>query len=406
MRRQLPSPPKHSNENNPICVKFAVLLGMPHRLASFVSIIVSCLCAIFNCRRSSNDSVYFCVCQALSRLEEFSAAVNGINGTINNEDVCTLTRGSLEFLNLDFNKISGPLPACLFDKSSKLRELHLDSNKMSSTIPDVFPKGSELHHLSIVDADLTGGLPKSFKQLAKLRSLDLRFNNLSGEIPEEIGRSPSLVSFRMEVNKLTGRVPSSFALSSSIRILTLDNNSFTRFPDEWVDGGSQGNNLIEVGLGFNRLKGKFPLALAREPNLALIDLRNNELDGELSGGDGLFQKTWFISLRNNKFCCTIPEGWKDIGIFTGLALNGLRTPPLLDLSNNQLSGDIPEYMLNSTDIPFQVVSSQAISLEGNNLNCPGVDASLLKHIRGIAEQCIVEMPSSTGTNETHSAQAP
>lgn len=354
----------------------------------------------------STDLVCFGSFQALTKLEEFSAAVNGINGTIDNKEVCKLASGSLELLNLEFNKITGPLPACLFDKSSKLRELHLDSNKISSTIPDVFPKGSELHHLSIVNADLTGGLPKSFKHLINLRSLDLRHNNLSGDIPEEIGSSPSLVSFRMEVNKLTGKIPSTFALSRSIRILTLDNNSFTGFPDEWVDGGSQGNNLIEVGIGFNRLKGKFPQALASEPNLVILDLRNNELDGELSGGDGLFQKTWFINLSNNDFCCDIPEGWKDIGMFTGLALNGLRSPPLLDLSNNRLSGDIPDYMLNITGLPFQVVSSQAISLGGNDLNCPQVDPSLFKHIRGIAERCIIEMLKVTGTNDTSSAQAP
>ncbi|CAD7700471.1 unnamed protein product [Ostreobium quekettii] len=323
----------------------------------------------------------------LKKLEELSIAVSAINGTIDDENICRLAQNNLQLLNLEFNRITGQLPACLFNESSKLSELHLDSNPLSSTIPDVFPQDSNMQHLSLVGTQLSGGLPDSMKQLTQLRTLDLGFNNLTGEIPEEIGTSESLVSVRMESNKLVGKVPSSFAKSTSLIVLTLNNNSFTELPQEWTEGAPKGNRMIEVTVRNNKLKGTFPTALASQPSLAILDLSGNMLDGRLAGGEGLFSRTWLINLSGNKFSGSIPESWDNAGLFNESVLNGLRSFPVLDLSDNELSGNVPDYMLNVTELPFQIIAAQAISLGGNDLECPEGDPEQYQHIKGLVEQC-------------------
>jgi len=323
----------------------------------------------------------------LKRLEELSIAVGVINGTIDDENICRLAQNNLELLNLEFNRITGPLPACLFNESSKLSELHLDSNPLSTTIPDVFPQDSIMQHLSLVGAQLFGDLPDSMKMLTQLRTLDIGFNNLSGEIPEEIGTSKSLVSVRMESNKLVGKVPSSFANSTSLTVLTLSNNSFTELPHEWTQGAPEGNTMVEVTVRHNKLKGKFPTALALQPSLAILDLSGNKLDGKLAEDEGLFSQTWLINLRGNKFSGSIPESWRNAGLFNESVLNGLRSFPVLDLSGNELSGSVPGFMLNVTELPFQVIAAQAISLGGNDLECPDGDSKQYQHIKGLVELC-------------------
>lgn len=322
----------------------------------------------------------------LKNLDEFAASGNQLSGSISDEQMCDLVSGSVANLNLETNQIEGPLPACLFNRVSNLVELHLDGNQLNSSFPDAFQRDAKLQVLSLVNVGLRGDIPQSMDELSSLRILDLRQNMLTGELPEDIGFSPYLTFVRLESNQLTGEVPSSLATSSTLRILALDNNLFSSLPKVWYRPEAGGENLKEVGLAHNNLSGEFPMALAMAPNLTILDLSKNNFSGPLPKNVGMFQKAWFINLSNNQFTGSIPEEWASIGLINGRALKGVNSFPVLDLSNNSLSGELPDFILNVEELPFTISAARSINLEGNNFPCPE-NASVI-HLVGL-EECII-----------------
>ena len=104
--------------------------------------------------------------------------------------------------------LQGSLPPCVLEAPGTLSSIHLASNNLSGTIPDVIPANTSLLALELSSNNLTGPLPASLANALSLHNLDLHANQLSGSIPENLGAGITLLDeVSLSQNNLTGKQP-------------------------------------------------------------------------------------------------------------------------------------------------------------------------------------------------------
>ena len=172
---------------------------------------------------------------------------NHLRGTIPAE--IESIRG-IERLRLEFNKIAGHIPKRMFAKMTNLREvslesnlftgtiptdmidmrqleiLHLSTNQFNGTIPSVIGTLPILQQIHLNDNALTGTIPTTFGHLGGLTELWLQSNKLKSSIPTQLGNCHDLETFFVESNQLTGTIPPVVANIKSIKSFRTHFNSF------------------------------------------------------------------------------------------------------------------------------------------------------------------------------------
>ena len=224
----------------------------------------------------------------------------------------------LQNLNLNTNRLTGPLPAIL---PASLLELNLAENQLHGPIPDLrtrLPKlwqldlydnqlGRDANGQKILTPDLDTLIPPTMERL----SLD--GNQLSGPIPD-LSALTSLLYLFLYNNQLSGPIPDLSALTS-LEHLYLHTNRLGTHADGTVTD-------------ISGLPAKLPTSLTQ------LDLHNNQLSGEIPALSSLTGLTR-LYLHNNGLSGEIP----DLSSLTGLSR--------LDLSDNQLTGPIPDLSLGA-----------------------------------------------------------
>ncbi|OMO52089.1 hypothetical protein COLO4_37423 [Corchorus olitorius] len=225
---------------------------------------------------------------------------------------------------------------------SEVQELFLDGINMSSVDP------SHLMNLSSSLTSLT-------LQNCELRDLDMSDNQLTGPIPiphHATGLS-NLVSLYLSNNFLNETLPSWVLNLPSLHYLYLANNRLTgdiRVFDS--------KSLTTIDLGSNLLQGQIPSSIFKLANLTLLDLSTNNLSGivELDMFSELKSLEWLdlshnnLSLSNNiRVNYTLPNlrslflSSCNLTEFPNF-LRGSKDLLSLDLSENRIHGQIPEWM--------------------------------------------------------------
>ena len=157
--------------------------------------------------------------------------------------------------------------------------------------------------LYLRNSGLSGAIPADIAQLKHLETLDLQNNELTGRIPPELGGLPSLERLRLNRNELTGTIPTELG---NLR------------------------NLQELDLGQNQLRGKIPW----QSLASLNDLQWLYLNEQSYFPGQFISDPQFINDDANYLHGSLPA---NVGSY----------PPnlaWLDLSNNRLSGEIPQTM--------------------------------------------------------------
>ncbi|MED6210711.1 hypothetical protein PIB30_066717 [Stylosanthes scabra] len=278
-------------------------------------------------------------------------SLNNLRGTIPNLPVWP---GYVESLNLASNQFEGSIPPFL----SGVNTLDLSNNKFSDSrlFFCAYNNGTTdmlLGLLSISNNTLSGSIPNCFSHFKSLGYLDLSHNNLTGMIPSSIGSLVNLGVLVLSNNRLTGKVP--FALRSCTHLIRLDlsENKLSGPIPSWI--GSSHKILALLSLGRNHFLGSLPLNLCDLPNLHLLDLSFNNLSGQIPrcfknctalatqisfpindyltyqvniGGEIFFRSMSYMAILMWK-------GEQRIFIMKHLLLKSI------DLSSNQLSGQIP-----------------------------------------------------------------
>ncbi|XP_073065059.1 probable inactive leucine-rich repeat receptor-like protein kinase At3g03770 [Primulina eburnea] len=202
---------------------------------------------------------------------------------------------------------------------------------------------SSLRVLSLVSLGIWGPLPDKIHRLSLLEGLDLSSNFLYGSIPSEISRLVKLQTLTLDGNFFNDTVPEWLDSLKNLSILSLKKN---RLRGHIPSALSTMATLTEVVMSHNFLSGKLPY-LGDLVSLRLIDLRDNNLDSELSP---LPKELANVFLSNNSFSGSIPDQFGQ-----------LKQLQHLDLSDNYISGTPPSVLFSLPNISYLNLSSNILS---------------------------------------------
>ncbi|CAL9066543.1 unnamed protein product [Musa banksii] len=272
-------------------------------------------------------------------LQWFDLSTNNMSGEIP-FSYCQLR--NLEGLQLSENNLSGEVPNC-WKNSSNLLLLDLSSNKLVGGVPDSLCNLQTLESLHLSHNNLSGPIPHCLKSCTELSTLDLGHNNFIGNIPTWIGESLlSLKTLSLRSNAFNGRIPQLSSLSS-LRILDLSNNNLSgTIPQSFGNFSALRSTPMYHCCYFNDgrvyeddmwlfIKGsEFKYTTSQLSIDALIDLSNNNLSGNIPEELGNLHGLRSLNLSRNYLIGQIPR-----------SIDGMKQLEVLDLSRNNLSGAIP-----------------------------------------------------------------
>ncbi|XP_009403214.2 receptor protein kinase-like protein ZAR1 [Musa acuminata AAA Group] len=182
-----------------------------------------------------------------------------------------------------------------------LRRLNLHSNRLSGPIPAQLFNASSLHSLFLYDNLLSGPFPAAVCDLPRLQNLDFSRNALSGPLPPAIRGCRQLQRLLLAGNSLSGEIPAGiWAEMVGLVQLDLSSNEFEGpIPPDLGELDSLGGTL---NLSHNRFSGAIPSTLGNLPSTVSLDLRYNNLSGEIPGAGSLANQGPTAFLNNPGLC--------------------------------------------------------------------------------------------------------
>ncbi|CAN1755515.1 Receptor-like protein 7 [Linum perenne] len=329
----------------------------------------------------------------------------------NNEDGGKGYMSGLSYLDLSSNKINGNISPSLCDMNF-IEVLDLSSNHLNGSVPSCLVSLESLEVLSLKNNELSGMLPKNFAHKCNLRTLDVNKNNLHGQIPKSLGLCKDLEVLDVGKNNLTGKFPLWLEDLPALRVLVLHSNKFGGSIDSQNPNGFPVLQILDVSS--NKFVGKLPSrwfrswdgmmksasgegvilvymppmitpdgylyfpengyydsitvivkGIEREyPKIltifVLLDVSNNNFVGEIPETIGHLESLQLLNLSNNHFTGHIPRSFEQ-----------LRKLESLDISSNNLSGNIPSQLTVLTFLALLNTSHNSLSGEiphGNQFN--------------------------------------
>ncbi|XP_075644832.1 receptor-like protein 6 isoform X1 [Castanea sativa] len=277
--------------------------------------------------------------------------------------------------SLDLSRTEFPIDLPnLISNLKSLKELYLRGCNFIGSYPTFLPNLTQITSLDLSYNNFGGQFPWSLLNFEVLTYLDLSHNNLIGQLPEVttnltqifssnnssnsqlVNKIPSNLEFlRLSNNLLNGTIPSWVYTIPSLRSLYLDHNHFTGHI-----GDFQHNSLVTLQLNNNNLHGPLPLSISKLVSLSDLSISFNNLSGNV-------ESKIFSKLRSLEYLRMSNNPLLSLSSFTfatnilpkiyTLQLSSsniseiphfLRTAKYiedLDLSKNQIKGNIPKWFL-------------------------------------------------------------
>ncbi|CAJ2669196.1 unnamed protein product [Trifolium pratense] len=285
-------------------------------------------------------------------LQKFWVDNNHLSGEIsyfiihNNYSHCIGNVSSLQKLSLSNNQISGMFP----DLSilSSLTTLYLDGNKLIGEIPMSIGSLMELKYLDLSRNSFEGVVSEShFTNLSKLEDLYLNDNLLTMKVSDDWVPSFQLINLNLIFCNLNSRFPNWLQTQNYISCVLLSYcNLNSRFPS-WFWEKLQTIDILKMS--DNNIIGRIPNFDLKLTNKPIIDLNSNQLEGSIPSF--LLQAT-ALQFSYNKF-----------SDFNSFLCSKSKPQPLvsLDLSYNQLTGELPDCWNNLTSLQFVDLSNNKLS---------------------------------------------
>ncbi|XP_022735515.1 receptor-like protein 12 [Durio zibethinus] len=361
---------------------------------------------------------------------------------------------NLTFLSCSSNNLSGIVDFGMFLKLQNLQVLDLSSNSLSLnfsgtsavyTLPNLvslylsscnvseFPqllRGSKsLQHLDLSNNSLSGNVFYLICNMTSLGFLDLSHNNLSGIIPHCLGNlSDSLWMLNLRMNKFRGIIPPTFTKGCQLKNLNLNGNQLEG-PLTRSIPNCRGLEVLD--LGDNKINDTFPHWLGSLPELQVLLLRSNQLQGPIQDASSSlsFSQIKIFDISSNFFSGTLPvmyiknfqaminltekesvsqymgEIYVDNGIsysysieitIKGVTREGVKIFIKLmgiDLSNNKFQGEIPKVIgklnsLKGLNLSHNNLSGCIPTSIGNLINLEWLDLSSNKLVGTIPERLL------------------
>ncbi|GKV12128.1 hypothetical protein SLEP1_g23319 [Rubroshorea leprosula] len=233
---------------------------------------------------------------------------------------------NLRNLSLSGNAFMGRLVPSLGTMTS-LQYLDLSNNQFVGTIPARITELYGLNYLNLSQNKFEGGFPDGFRNLQQLRVLDLHGNAFLGDVGDLLSQLRNVEHLDLSYNRFYGGLPDAVENISSLA-----------------------NTVRYVNLSHNQLNGVFFLRdeIALFRNLEVLDLGDSGISGELPGF-GSLPVLRVLKLGNNELYGAVPVE----------LLQGLVPLQELDLSGNGFTGSID--VINSTSLTTLNLSSNQLS---------------------------------------------
>ncbi|KAE8686934.1 leucine-rich repeat receptor protein kinase EXS-like [Hibiscus syriacus] len=332
---------------------------------------------------------------------------------------------NLTELILSGNQLNGSILSTNWSSLLFLERLNLRRNSFSGTVPPTLFQSQSLKVMDLAENQFSGGFNEVKGELSSLlKVIDLSHNGLQGEFPMFLFEIQGLVHLSLSWNKFSGLIQlSAFQKLENLTVLDLSYNnlsidsSFTNLPLPLLP---RFPNVAQLNLASCNLT-KFPDFLKNISNFSFLDLSNNrihgkipswiwktdlqhlnlslnffveldrpshinpyttvlDLHGNLLQGEKPFFPPYasYLDYSNNNFRCVIPPEIGDFlqtAVFFSLSGNYFHgripesicnIPSLvaLDLSNNSLSGSIPQCLMTQMREHFGVLNLKQNYLSG------------------------------------------
>ncbi|XP_058001522.1 receptor-like protein 6 [Hevea brasiliensis] len=303
-------------------------------------------------------------------------------------------------LDLSYTNWTGMIPD-VFENLSNLEYVSASSSNFSGMLPSSIFNLSKLYWLDLSQNQLKGSLPNQICGLSNLIRLDLSYNLFSGTIPSCLYGLPSLLWFSLSFNitacnNIYGSIPPSVFELENLQNLHLPSNNLSGIVD--LNMFSKLKNLRGLDLSNNHLS----VITSKTSNttwpqfyrLGLASCNIRELPGFLKTQNQL----GFLSLPHNRIHGEVPKWLMGVGMqyldlsynfltkvselssnlqYLDLSFNVLHQPlPLpppsmymLLISSNKLTREISPLICNVTN--FQIIDLSNNSLSGMIPQCLG-----------------------------------
>ncbi|XP_035832702.1 receptor-like protein 2 [Helianthus annuus] len=250
-----------------------------------------------------------------------------------------------------------------------------------------------------------------FSGFSQLTKVDLAVNQFSGVLPKSLFSCKSLTAIRLARNKLVGEISPDILELPSLSFLSLARNTFKNL-SQALNILSRHEKLTTLLLSYNffnetlpavgisgfqdlkvmdlagcRLFGQIPIWLMSLTNLEFIALSDNNISGKIPGWLQYLPNLFYLALNNNLLSGGLPvELTRLPALATHQVLDQVKNdnfelpviivplnasnwqyncpasiPPMLDLSYNNLSGDIPVEIGNMKSIQALYLSNNYFS---------------------------------------------
>ncbi|CDP12881.1 unnamed protein product [Coffea canephora] len=263
---------------------------------------------------------------------------------------------SLSFLDLSYNDIRGdirPIPASV-GSLLNLEGLDLSYNRLNGSIPQSMGKLTKLNALYLLQNFLEGVLSQNhFQGLRNLEYLQVSSSNKSIVFNMSSDWVPpfSLKFIKIESCNVGPTFPAWLRTQKNLSRMHINNAGISDTIPDWFWELSP--QISWLDFSNNQLKGVLPnsLEFALNGNDALVDLSFNRLEGTVP----FWHKVTYLNLAHNLLSGSIPTSIDSI--------SEMKTLQRLDLSNNNLTGEIPEQWNHCQEL--LVLDLSINSLSGN-----------------------------------------
>ncbi|WOH15583.1 hypothetical protein DCAR_0935125 [Daucus carota subsp. sativus] len=245
-----------------------------------------------------------------------------------------------------------------------LQTLALSNTRLSGGFPLFLCNITSLRTLVLSNNYFTGELPQCLANLTQLRDLDVMNNNFSGTIHASLGSLRHLEYLNFHDNNFQRKLPLSFQNLTELVILDVGKNNLSDVLPSWTVEQLPGLRILI--LRSNKFYGKIPTNLCHDPAIQVLNFAHNQIVGNIPPCFGNFS-TMITVNKSDDFYPYFPWRWAYskmiIDDAKGHELNytsGLELLHSIDLSNNNIDGEIPEELMDLRGLT-------SLKLAGNHL---------------------------------------
>ncbi|XP_020247153.1 leucine-rich repeat receptor protein kinase EMS1-like isoform X3 [Asparagus officinalis] len=294
-------------------------------------------------------------------LEELDLSFNQLNGSLPD---WVWQMQHLSTLDLSYNSLDGVISDTQFVNMTELKILRLSGNRLIFNTASTWVPPFKLNIIDLGSCRLGPRFPTWLRTQRGFQYLNISNAFIFDKIPSWFwDASYAADHLKLSHNKISGDIHSSLKFLSATTIDICFNLFQGKLP-------SLNSNVKNIFLDDNLFSGDTqPILNAEMLNLRDVTLSKNLLSGEIPSAICNFSSMQLLDLSNNNISGNIPECQSN--------KDSPPSPYVINLANNYLSGSIPQWMAGP--VPQLTAESHLTELRLNNNSFDGEIPSFLRY---------------------------